>query len=284
MRVILVPLVGDDHDRTALAAAYTIARRFRSHIEVMFVRPELLDAIAELEGGSPEVLGSIRRATTAKWDERSGRARAAFDDARGAAGAVLAEQPGETDAISTAWRERTGAAEAILPEAGRLADLIVFAGVGVQADHPRRIAFEAALVGAARPLLLVPQGSAEHIGRTIAVAWNGSVESTRALVGAMPLLKQADELHVLTAAGARIEVEQATALARYLGWHGLNAQQHALFPESSAGAALLAKAKELGADLLVMGGYGHSRLRELIFGGVTRHVLHHYDLPILITH
>ena len=284
MRVILVPLVGDDHDRTALAAAYTIAQPFRSHIEVMFVHPELLDAIADLEGGSPEVLGSIGRATTAKWDERSRRARAAFDTAREAAGAATAEHPGETDAISTSWRERTGAAEAILPEAGRLADLIVFAGVGAQADDQRRTAFEAALVGAARPLLLVPQGGTEHIGRTIAVAWNGSVESSRALVGAMPLLKQADELHVLTAAGARIEVEQATALAGYLGWHGLNAQQHALYPESSAGAALLAKAKELGADLLVMGGYGHSRLRELIFGGVTRHVLHHYDLPVLITH
>lgn len=161
---------------------------------------------------------------------------------------------------------------------------IVFAGVGAAADDQRRTAFEAALVGAARPLLLVPQGGTEHIGRRIAVAWNGSVESSRALAGAMPLLKQADELHVLTAAGARIEVEQATALAGYLGWHGLNAQQHALYPESSAGAALLAKAKELGADLLVMGGYGHSRLRELIFGGVTRHVLHHYDLPVLITH
>jgi len=284
MRVILVPLFGDGHDRTALAAAYTVAPPFRSHIEAMFVRPELLDAIAELEGGSPEVLGSIRRVTTAKWDERSGRARAAFDDARSAAGATVAEPPGETDAISSSWREMTGAAEAILPQAGRLADLIVFAGVGAPADDQRRSAFEAVLVGAARPLLLVPKGGAEHVGRTIAVAWNGSVESTRALVGAMPLLEQADELHVLTAAGARMEVGQAAALAGYLAWHGLNAQQHALYPESSAGAALLAKAKELGADLLVMGGYGHSRLRELIFGGVTRHVLHHYDLPVLITH
>ena len=284
MRVILVPLFGDDHDRAALAAAYTVAQPFRSHILALFVRPELLDAIADLEGGSPEVLGSIRRATTAKWDERSGRARAAFDDARRAAGAAVAEQPRETDAVSTCWQEMTGAAEAIVPQAGRLADLIVFAGVGAQADDRRRIAFEAALVGAARPLLLVPQGGAEHIGRTIAVAWNGSVESTRALVGAMPLLKQADELHVLTAAGARMEVGQAAALAGYLGSHGLNARQHALYPEGSAGAALLTKTKEVGADLLVMGGYGHSRLRELIFGGVTRHVLHHYDMPVLITH
>ncbi|HSA81549.1 MAG TPA: universal stress protein [Geminicoccaceae bacterium] len=284
MRVILVPLLGDGHDRIALAAAYTIAPPFRSHIEAMFLRPELLDAIADLEGGSPEVLGSIRRVTTAKWDERSGRARAAFDDARSAAGAAVAGQPSEADATSTSWREMTGAAEAILPQAGRLADLIVFAGIGAHADEQRRIAFEAALVGAARPLLLVPQGGVGRIGRTIAVAWNGSVESTRALVGAMPLLRQADELHVLTAAGARIEVEQTAALAGYLGWHGLNAQQHALYPQSSAGEALLAKTKELGADLLVMGGYGHSRLRELIFGGVTRHVLHHYDLPVLITH
>ena len=133
-------------------------------------------------------------------------------------------------------------------------------------------------------LLLAPSGGAEHIGRTVAIAWNGSVEATRALLGALPLLKQAALLHVLTVPGAGTADEQAAALAAYLAWHELSVQQHALYPETSVGVALLAKAKELGADLLVMGGYGHSRVRELIFGGATRHVLHHYDLPVLIAH
>jgi nucleotide-binding universal stress UspA family protein len=91
-------------------------------------------------------------------------------------------------------------------------------------------------------------------------------------------------VHILTAAGPQSEVELGQALADYLGWQGIVCSLHALYPESSAGAALLARASELGTDLLVMGGYGHSRMRELIFGGVTLHVLSHYDLPMLIAH
>ena len=284
MRVILVLLAGDDHDRVALAAAYTIARPFRAHIEALFVRPDRFDAIADLEGGSPEVLSSMTQATTAKWDGRSKRARLAFDAARAAADAALAEQPTGTDTVTTRWREVTGAVDMIVPEAGRLADLIVFAGIGAEADDQRRSEFDAALMSAARPILIIPERGAQSIGRIIALAWNGSAESTRALVGAKPLLRDADQVHLLTAAGVHTEVERSAALACYLGWHGLVCEQHALCPETSVGAALLAKAKELGADLLVMGGYGHSRMRELIFGGVTRHVLHHYDLPVLIAH
>ena len=284
MRVILVPLVGDDADRAALTAAHTIAQAFRSHVEGLFVRPDLLDAIADLEGGSPEVLGSVTRATTARWNERSGRAKQAFEAARATTNAALAEQPTGTDAVTAHWREATGAADAVVPEAGRLADLIVFAGIAAEGDRQRRTEFEAALIGAARPLLLVPQGGAEPIGKTIALAWNGSAEATRALAGAMPLLKRADAVHVLTAAGAHTGTERADALARYLAWHGLACDKQALYPESSTGAALLARTREIGADLLVMGGYGHSRVREMIFGGVTRHVLRHYDLPVLISH
>jgi nucleotide-binding universal stress UspA family protein len=282
MRVILVPLVGDDHDRAALAAACTIARPFGGHVAGLFVRPDLVDVIADFEGGSQEVLAELERATTTRWDQDSARARRAFGEAVKTAGLQVAEQPGEAAAVTASWREATGAAEEMVPRVGRLADLIVFAGIN--ADGQRRKAFEGALVGAARPLLLVPPGGAEHFGRTVAIAWDGSVEATRALLGALPLLKRAAEVHVLTAPGAGTAVEQAAALAAYLAWHELSARQHALYPKASVGVALLAKAKELGADLLVMGGYGHSRVRELIFGGATRHILHYYDLPVLIAH
>jgi nucleotide-binding universal stress UspA family protein len=284
MRVILVPLGGNDDYEAALAAAYTIARPFRAHIDALFVRPDLLDAIADLEGGSPEVLATVTRATTAKWDQYARRAKAAFDAARSAADAALADQPTGTDTLTSRWREVTGADEVVIPEHGRLADLLVFAGIGSGGGESQQRAFEAALMRAARPILLVPKTGADPIGQTIALAWNGSAEAARAVAGALPLLENAEQVHILTAAGTHTEVELGQTLADYLGWHGIVCDRHALYPETSVGAGLLAKTKELGADLLVMGGYGHSRMRELIFGGVTLHVLGHYALPVLIAH
>jgi nucleotide-binding universal stress UspA family protein len=122
------------------------------------------------------------------------------------------------------------------------------------------------------------------IGDTIAVAWNGSTESTRAVAGALPLLMNADQIHILTAASPRTEVERGDGLAKYLSWHGVSCEHHPMYPTNEVGAALLTTSRELGADLLVMGGYGRSRVRELVFGGVTRTVLGQYDLPILLAH
>ena len=284
MRVILVPLGGNDGCEAALAAAYTIAQPFRAHIEALFVRPDLIDAIADLEGGSPEVLTAVTRATTARWDEHARRAKQAFDAARAAADAALADQPTGTDTLTSRWREVTGPEDVVIPEHGRLADLLVFAGTGAGGGDSRQRAFEAALMRSARPVLLVPEAGADPIGKTIALAWNGSAEAARAVAGALPLLQNAEQVHILTAAGTHTEVELGQALADYLGWHGVVCERHALYPEASIGAALLARCGELGADLLIMGGYGHSRMRELIFGGVTLHVLGHYDLPVLIAH
>jgi nucleotide-binding universal stress UspA family protein len=282
MRVILVPLGGDEHDQTALGAAYAVARPFRSHIEGLFVRPDVLDAIADLEGGSPEVIGSVKRAATTAWNERSAQARQAFDAARAAADAALAEHPTGTDTVTARWREMTGRGEDVIAQHGRLSDLIVFAGLRSSGDRDRM--FGQALVATTRPVLLITDGAPETFAKTVAVAWNGSAESARALGGAMPVLLNAEEVHILTAASAHTEVERGQALVDYLGWHGVMSEVHGLYPEGSVGEALLAKAEELSADLLVMGGYGRSRFSELIFGGVTRHVLHHLELPVLIAH
>jgi nucleotide-binding universal stress UspA family protein len=284
MRVILVPLGGDDHDRAALAAAHAIADRFRSHIEGLFVRPDVLDAIADLEGGSPEIIGSVKRATSAAWDKRAARARATFDEAQASADAALAEQPTGSDSVTVRFRDLVGRGEDVITHEGRLADLLVFAGVRSFGDRDRGPVFAQALVASARPVLLTPTEGPPTAARTIALSWNGSAESTRALTGAIPLLLNAERVHILTAASAHTEVERGRTLSEYLAWHGLMSEVHSLFPEGNVGAALLAKAGELGADLMVMGGYGRSRFSELIFGGVTRHVLGHYQLPVLIAH
>jgi hypothetical protein len=285
MRVILVPLVGDDDDGVGLAAAYAVAEPFRAHIDGMFMRPDPVEAIMSLEGeATPELIDNVTRASTATWDARSRLARQAFDAARASADAALADQPTGTDSVTAGWREITGGAELVLSTEGRLSDLIVFAGIHSGASAHRRRMFEVALLHATRPLLLVPERASEAIGNVIALAWNGSAEAARAVAGALPLLHNAEEVHILTAASPRTDVERADGLARYFGWQGLSCERHAMYPTNQVGAALLDKARELRADLLVMGGYGRSRVSELVFGGVTRTMLGQYDLPILLAH
>jgi nucleotide-binding universal stress UspA family protein len=285
MRVIVVPLIGDADDAAGLAAAYAVAGPFRAHIDGMFMRPDPVEAIINLEGeATPELLGNVTRASKATWDARARLARQAFDQARTTADAALADQPTGTDSVTAEWREITGSPEAVLPVEGRLADLIVFGGVHPKGGAHRRRMFEMALLHAARPLLLVPEEVPASIGTTIALAWNGSEEAMRAVTGALPLLHNAEQVHVLTAASPRTEVERADGLVRYFGWHGLPCERHAMYPTNQVGAALLAKARELRADLLVMGGYGRSRVSEMVFGGVTRTVLGQYHLPVLLAH
>jgi nucleotide-binding universal stress UspA family protein len=284
MRVILVPLSGEVHDRAALAAAYHVAQPFRAHITGLFIRPDPVDAIGVFQGIPPEMVDRVTRAATATWNERAGLARQAFDEARAAADAALADRPTGTDTVTAYWREVTGAEDVLLAGHGRLADLVVFAGVRAGAAAELREHFATALFNTARPILLVPEGGIEASPRTVAIAWNGTAEATRALSGALPLLLNAERLHVLTAATPRTGVESGAALAEYLGWHGIIGEVHPMYPENEVGPALCARAKELEADLLVMGGYGRSRMRERIFGGVTQHVLDQHDIPVLIAH
>jgi nucleotide-binding universal stress UspA family protein len=285
MRVILAPLGGEAYDPVTLAAAYQIAQPFRAHITGLFTRPDPIEAVAAFEGIRPEMVERVTRAAKAVWDERARLAREAFDAARAAADAALADRPTGTDTVTACWLETVGADDELLAEHGRLADLIVLAALRAEtASGQLRERLATALFNSARPVLLVPATGLNGSVREIVVAWNGSAESTRALNGAMPLLLNADQVHVVTAATPRTAAERGAALAEYLGWHGLVCEVHPLYPEAEVGAALLARARELGADLLVMGGYGRSRMRERIFGGVTRHVLDHCDLPVLIAH
>jgi nucleotide-binding universal stress UspA family protein len=285
MRVILVPLVGDADDEVGLAAAYAVAGRCRAHVDAMFMRPDPVEAIISLEGeATPELIDNVSRASAATWDARSRLARQAFDAAYASAKATLSDQPAASDGVTAEWREITGSAEAVLPVEGRLADLVVFGGVHASGSVHRRRMFQVALQHATRPLLLVPEKVPAAIGDVIAVAWNGSAESARAVAGALPLLRGARQVHILTAASPRTDVERADGLARYLAWHGIAAERHPMYPTNQIGAALLDRTRELRTDLLVMGGYGRSKVTELVFGGVTRTVLGQYHLPILLAH
>ncbi len=287
MRVILVPLAGDAGDQVALAAAGRLARLGHGHIDAVFLRPEPGELMPILgEGMSPELIDSVIQAATETWDARRKVARAAYDACLSAASLIEAAEPSARadSEPSLRWLEVTGSATALALDHGRLADLIVLLRAE-RDDLDRQQILEAMLFNTGRPLLLATQRLGEAPLERIAIAWSGSLEAARAVAAALPLLRQAKAVQVLTAPQGEAAATSPERLCDYLRWHGLHPSAVQL-PDAGAnlGPALQAAARAHGADLLVMGGYGHSRVRELIFGGVTRHMLNQPDLAVLLAH
>ncbi len=204
------------------------------------------------------------------------------------------EKTTKDEGMAAEWRcveERSAlVAEAVI-EHGRCADLIVAGQPDPEHDDigSSRIS-EQFLIEAGRPVLFIPYaGTHKNIGRNITIAWNASRESTRATFEALPFLKAADHVKILwvnpnQVNGHHVDVpgsEIATCLSR----HGITAEaDHSVTHLSEVGDELLSRIADSGSDLLVMGAYGHSRLREFIFGGVSRHVLQHMTVPVLMSH
>jgi nucleotide-binding universal stress UspA family protein len=285
-RVILAPVFGDGADAAALDTGVAVARRFQAHLATLFVRLDPRDAIPIVgEGLSPAIIDQLTKAAEAEMERQRDRAKAAFEAACPTAGIAIADAPPGPRAASAGWGEVIGRRDQIVPRRARASDLVVF-GRG-DGDAPPDIAavLEATLFGAGRPLLLASPGAPAMLGERIAIAWNGSAEAARAVAGAVPFLDQAKSVQVLTAKTWRTDPEVASDLMNYLAWRGVAAQSRTVeAAEQPVAEALLGAAHEAGVDLLVMGGYGRTRLSELVLGGVTRHVLAHPSLPVLITH
>jgi nucleotide-binding universal stress UspA family protein len=178
------------------------------------------------------------------------------------------------------WAEVDGNAQAIIGERGSRADFVV-AGQPTEDDRAARQTFSAALFGTDRPVLLVPPGVATTFGRRVAIAWRDEKRTVRAVIPALRWLGNAEQVHVLTG----VQNGAAPSMPKVLLEHGVKAELHALpIGSEPFGKTLLDTAHRLSADLLVMGAYAHSPLRGLILGGVTRYVLDHADLPVLMRH
>ena len=173
----------------------------------------------------------------------------------------------------------------------RYSDLVVVSQHNLDTPPPGAVAHlpEYVMLNGARPVLMVPHaGRHDHIGRRPLVAWDGSTEATRAITGALPLLRRASAVALAVfnpAARVRGRGEQPAAdMARYLARQDVHVEVIQQRTSIDVGNALLSMAADIDADLLVMGGYGHSRFRELLLGGVTQTILKSMTLPVLMAH
>jgi nucleotide-binding universal stress UspA family protein len=178
----------------------------------------------------------------------------------------------------------------VVMERGRVADLIVAGQTDPEwdlsplMDFPERLALESG-----RPVLVIPYaGRYATVGRRVVIAWKRSRETARAVFDALPLLREAEAVHILEIkdhAEDANTLARDTAIAAALGRHGIKPEvRTSTASDISVGDEILSRASDLDADLLVMGAYGHSRFRELVFGGATRHIARHMTLPTLLSH
>ncbi|MEE7494437.1 universal stress protein [Methylobacterium oryzae] len=253
-------------DRVRLAAA--LARRFdatltgaaAAEVPAPLLAHDIRDAQAQYERSKVKILQDVERAE-----------------------AVFARCAGV--APRTAWLGGTDRSFVHLVEKGRAADLLVVGGAGeTEIDPgPFGVAVGPVLMEAGRPILVVPQAHAGEPGRRIVVAWKDTPEARRAVSGALSFLRSADHVLVVTTGrGARLE--GAEEVAAHLRLHGASVTTHLLTTTVGDGEEILRFAREEHADLIVMGAYGHSRLREWAFGGATRHILQASNLCCLMAH
>jgi nucleotide-binding universal stress UspA family protein len=255
--------------------AITVARAFEAHLVGVAFAYEPVVPGTVFDGVAASIIETYRVES-----EKAGRAAlATFDQAIQGSGVSAESHLLESGP--------TGAGELF----GRMArhfDLAVAAQIDPEKDAPEELLPEAALFGAGRPVLVVPyiQKSGLELGRVM-VCWDGSRAAARAIGDAMPLLERCKAIDVVTVAreqGQRNELP-GFDIAQHLARHKLKVNlKRIVTSDIDVGSALLSHAADSGADLIVMGGYGHSRLREFVLGGATRAVLQSMTVPILMSH
>jgi nucleotide-binding universal stress UspA family protein len=265
---------------SALDTALLLAQKFGSCIEGFPLRPAVADLVAmDPDAGLTMVAVRENDAEMVRQAENLFRSFMQRHD--------LKERTDEASAASLSWIWRTAAPSGndFVGSYGRVFDVIVLARPGEEWQSPSMVTLEAALFESGRPVLIAPPTSPRSLGTNVLIAWNRSTEQARATAFAMPLLRLAERITILTAEGATVAGPSGDELARSLKINGITAEPLTVAAgKGNAGETILAKAAELGCDLIVKGAYTQSRLRQMIFGGTTRHILANANLPVLMAH
>lgn len=259
-----------------LGVAVDLAQRFGSHLIGACVQ-QPFDAPAFFDGTMPTADFYSSYEAAAKADQQT--ARAAFDAAV------------KGRALSTEWRLTNGYPEKVLAVLGRSADLVVLGQGDPENDvvSPSDLP-EAVALSTGRPILVVPHiGVRRPPGGSVMLCWNASRESARAASDGLPFLAGADKAIVLVVDGSTSSADPGTEpgsdVARWLANHGVQATvQRDVAADTDVGSVILSRAADHDVDLIVMGLYGHSRLREMVLGGASRTLLSSMTVPVLMSH
>ena len=265
MKTILVPTDPATPALPAVTCARLLAERFDANVDGVALRP----AFAEVVAPDPIVAVTL---PPADWDEGKyiREARNLFE--QGAAGSK-----------NFRWRGGAAVDDGELGSLGRLYDLTVLPRPGPKGG--RVTAFEAALFDSGRPVLMAPPTVPQTLGDNIIIHWNRSTETARAIALGMDLLTKAKRVHFVFVEGNSVAGPSVRDAVGHLAAHGIAATEKTVeLKGRGPGEAILQEAKAFGADLLLKGAYTQSRLRQMIFGGATSHILSKAEIPVFFAH
>ena len=258
-----------------LKAAIDLARVYNAHLTALYIMPTYIIPVYAEAQLSPEIFEAQREAS---------QARAADAEA-------LVKKIAAREDIAIEWRCVEGDWAGLFIQHTRYADLAIVGQTDSRDPEAAETGLlEQVVLESGRPLLFIPYiGALQTIGKRVIVAWKTSREAVRAVNDALPLLVGADKVDVITVnpqAGEDADSDVPNAdICLHLARHGVKAEAHRLrVTDVDVGNLLLSRAADEDADLIVMGAYGHSRFREMILGGATRHILAHMTVPVLMSH
>jgi nucleotide-binding universal stress UspA family protein len=276
MKTILVPMENSEVMQSALETALLLGRRNNAYIEGFALRWPIIIAGLDIVGGL--ALDSLEQDNL----EEEKKAREFFEAFMRKHDVPRSTET--TDSLSFGWLDDAPPEGDFIGSYGRVFDVIVMNRRGAKSNPLHDGAIESGLFESGRPILLSPPSPPHQIATNILIAWNCSTEQARAIAFAMPLLHRADRVTVLTVIGGTgVPGPSAEQLIRYLQRNGIVAEPKKVELDGrNTGEAILAAAQSLGCDLLIKGAYTQSRLRQMIFGGATQHIMANATMPVLL--
>ncbi|QNT78045.1 universal stress protein [Entomobacter blattae] len=284
---ILVPLQGSPNGSSAIEAGLHFAQTFGAHLSILHVRPDSRD-IAPLagEGISGAMVEEMISSAEAENSERLQKARTTFDTCMAKHNITLTSpsprerKPGT---VSASFSALTGNENEVIAFQARVSDVIVVPHPNAGDEISSSEALHSVLFDSGKPVIIAPSTLPPALGSRVCIGWNGSPESASALQSFLPWAYKAEAVQILYSEEYQRRGPHATEVKDYLAFHGIEASvQEFGVIRNNVGASLLSACDAFKADMLCIGAYSHSRLRQLILGGVTRHVLEHAKLALFM--
>lgn len=287
-KIILAPMMFEETARTVAETALQLAGPTRGHVIGKHIRHvyEYYPPMA-YGGAKPSASCSARQTAIDAAAAFAEAQKNLFDEVCQGAGArrVSFESASEEFGLTSSWSDELTHIPDGMARAARVADLSVSVlpskvGGAIETDLVASL-----LMASGRPVFLAPRAGIKSLPQTYLVAWDGSCASSRAIEAALPLLQSAKEVRLITLRSVDVDTPNIEDAAAYLKLHGIDAKTNLI--EKAKGPIaerILEEAAVMGTEMIVMGGYSHSRFREAILGGVTRHILNYSDRPVLMAH
>lgn len=284
MKSIILPLTRYSDIDTLTAAAANLTTRFDATLTGLFIRRDPKHAIPLLgEGLTAEMIQDMCDATEREGLRYAAEAKASFDAAIAAQGISMLQDNGDSGSAAL-WRILVGSVDDHVGRCARTADFAICERPQSKNTAQSEI-FDDLVFRSGRSVLMLPEAYDGPMLDNLLVAWNGRAECARAVGGALPVLKKASKVSILQVGDLGEDRPTLNDIGFYLETHGVTAE-HIQIPKGagSVGATVLETAQSTGANSIVIGAFSTARWRELILGGVTKHLIEHSQLPIYMSH